>query len=437
MEDISMVSSIFRALWGDISREEFKKFGLLSGVFFFIVGSYWMMRTMKNAVFMHLIAPEALPYAKMVSLISIITILVFYNKLVDLFEKTKLVYVIAGFYSVLYFGLAYFLAHPTIGIANHVPSSDRLLGWIIYVAIESFGSIVIPLFWAYVASIMDTGSARRGYPIIVSGAQLGSILGTFLVMMFADSIGLPILFIVSAIAVLCVPIMIRYFEAHFPIIPSQEAKKKSTGVIEGLRLILAKPYLRGILVVSTVYEIIGTIFEYQMNRLAHDSLQSVGKVAGFLGMQGFLINCLSFAFALLGTSLFIRTFGLTACLVIYPCAIAGLVLYAWSFPALATFLFCVVTLKGLGYALNNPCKEIMYIPTSKDIKFKAKSWIEAQGGRSAKGIGSGVNALFPVLSQLLTYGSMISLGIIAFWIPVALFVGKKNSLLVQENKIVE
>lgn len=32
----------------------------------------------------------------------------------------------------------------------------------------------------------------------------------------------------------------------------------------------------------------------------------------------------------------------------------------------------LMVLKGLGYSLNNPCKEILYQPTSAPVKFKSK-----------------------------------------------------------------
>lgn len=82
----------------------------------------------------------------------------------------------------------------------------------------------------------------------------------------------------------------------------------------------------------------------------------------------------------------------------------------------------------------------MFIPTSKDVKFKTKSWMEGFGGRSAKALGASVIAGFQVVApfiSLISYGSLVSLSIIAFWIPVAFFVGRTNSKLVQENKIIE
>lgn len=38
-------------------------------------------------------------------------------------------------------------------------------------------------------------------------------------------------------------------------------------------------------------------------------------------------------------------------------------------------------LKALSYSLNNPCKEMLYNPTSTAVKFKSKSWIDIFGQR--------------------------------------------------------
>jgi AAA family ATP:ADP antiporter len=78
----------------------------------------------------------------------------------------------------------------------------------------------------------------------------------------------------------------------------------------------------------------------------------------------------------------------------------------------------------------------MYIPTSKDIKFKTKGWIDMFGSRSMKAIGSLVNNTFKESTQtLLTYGTVMSLGVVFTWIFVAAYVGKTFEKLTKENKI--
>jgi len=432
-----MFSRIVRALWGDLTSEELKKFSMLSLTFLFIIGTYWLMRPLKDALFMKIVGKLYIPYAKMASLLFVVPLILVYSKLVDLVAKHKLFYVICTFYSGLFLVISYFLAHPTIGLANTTPDKSRLLGWVIYLGIESFGSLVVTLFWSFVASTTNAAAAKRGYGLIIAGAQIGSITGPTIAT-YAEYLGMPMLAKVVAAGIFMVPLLILLFVTVHPSAAVEKAsEKKATGPIEGLRLLLSNKYLLGILGVATLYEIIGTILDYQMKFIADETYQSAEKVTQFLGYFGQSANVLSLVFALVGTSFFIRRFGLTTCLVLFPLTIGAVVLYVFFSPSLWAFFGAMVAIKGLSYALNNPCKEIMYIPTSKDVKFKAKSWIDVFGGRSAKAAGSGINAFFPAMTELLFYGSLISLGVVGVWVLIALYVGKTNERLTQENTIIQ
>jgi len=202
-------------------------------------------------------------------------------------------------------------------------------------------------------------------------------------------------------------------------------------MLEGLRLIAKHPYLMGVLVVSTVYEIVCTIFDFLMSTAAHETLGTGHGLTQFMGMYGLAVNGVSFLFALIGTSFLIRRFGLSICLMLYPAMVALLVVGVMTIPGLWMFFAAEVCMKALSYALNNPCKEMMYLPTSKDVKFKAKGWIDVQGGRSAKGLGATVFAAVPA------FASWISLAVIACWMPVAYWVGNKNKQLVEEQTIIK
>ena len=103
-----------------------------------------------------------------------------------------------------------------------------------------------------------------------------------------------------------------------------------------------------------------------------------------------------------------------------------------------SLLCAVIVIKGLNYALNVPSKEVLYIPTSKDVKFKAKGWIDAFGNRTTKVLGTTVtNPLSRSITALLSYGTVASIAIVACWIPVAIFMGNKFEKLQKENKIIE
>jgi AAA family ATP:ADP antiporter len=143
-----------------------------------------------------------------------------------------------------------------------------------------------------------------------------------------------------------------------------------------------------------------------------------------------------------------RKYGLKFCLIAFPTMIAlvlGLnftltLAGVSSYIMMWTLLAATVVIKGLNYALNKPSSEVMYIPTSKDIKFKSKAWIDMFGNRSTKGAGSAVSKVASGAGSfwpLILTGTVISLGIIGVWLVVARFVGNKFNELQEKNTIVD
>ncbi len=455
-----MLSRVLRALWGDMSSKEIKKFSLLACIITIILGNYWMLRVMKNPIFHDLVGMEFQPYAKMTSIIVVAFVILIYSKLVDVFEKHTLFYLFCSIYAVLFFFLGFATSHAEMFSLQESSAlypyftwiPGKFIGWLTYFSFES-SSLLIILFWAFVASVTKAESAKKGYALIVMCIQIGTICGPAVVTNFSPKVGAPVLVAFGGVLVLIVPFLVKLYMVAVPSEDAEEhnesevAKKKpKTGFFEGLRLIATNPYVMGILVVSVVYEIIATILEFQMNMIAKDYFLSRDAFAVFQGKYGMSVNAISLIFALLGTSFFMRKFGLRFCLIVYPTVIAivlfvllGINFSGATNPQIMWALFgSMVAVKGLSYALNNPTKEVMYIPTTKDIRYKAKGWIESFGGRSSKGIGATITASFAKnLPALLFVGTVISLGVVGVWLVVANMLGKKFNKLQETNTIVE
>lgn len=453
-----MLSKFMRALWGDLTNDEIKKFGILSVTLMIILGNYWMLRVMKNALFGKFVDFQLYqPYVKIVSLVVMIFVVMGYSKLVDVLEKHKLFYLLCTVFGVWILGLSYLIAHPNFGTVSEtsflypfvswVPG--KMIGWITYVSFEAL-SVLIALFWAFVASTTQAESAKKGYGMIIFFTQIGTIAGPWFVSSYGKMLGLPTVVAIGGCLILAVSLLIKLY---MKVVPQEEtpsekiaAKKPKTGFLEGLKLLLTRPYVMGVFVVATFYEVIGTILEFQMNSLGQLIYPLAEDFAAFNAKFGMSVNTLALVFALVGTSFFMRRFGLRFCLITFPTLIGIIVgsIFVFNYIGATHYrlmwaLFAgMVGIKGLNYALNNPTKEVMYIPTSKDVKFKAKGWIDMFGNRTTKGAGSGVNILFAQsLQQLLVFGTFVSLGIVGVWIFVAAFVGKTFNKLQKDNKIIE
>ena len=437
-----MISKFFDILWGHLSRDELRKFTLCSITFMLLVGSYWLLRVLKDALFDDLVGIVHQPKAKILSMIVIVPLVLIYTRLVDTVERHKLFFWICTSYSVLFSLILYCYTHPLqIFYTSFLPGN--IIGWITYVSVESFGSLAIGLFWAFMASTTNTASAKRGYPMIYTIGQLGTIATTTMVTK-VQFIGFTTLWAGASCAVFIVPFVIMLLLTTVPQETMQSnvktniQKKEKTGLFEGLRLLSTKPYLLGILVISTFYEVVVTIMEFQMKMLARQIYTTRETFAAFLGTYGQATNLLAFAFALFGTGIIVRTFGVRFCLVMFP-LVSGTIVSATLFnPSLSIIFAAAMITKALSYTLNNPVKELMYIPTSKDVKFKTKSWIEAFGARGSKGTGATVCAIFANdLPYLITFGTIASLSVISVWATVAFLVGTQYNRLIKEEKIIE
>ncbi|MBY0353661.1 hypothetical protein K2W90_04835 [Candidatus Babeliales bacterium] len=431
-----MLSSIKQALWGKLTREEFKRFSILSLTLLLILGTYWLMKPLKDALFAKMVGPDFYPYVKILSFWFTIPLILLYSKAVDLFEKQNLFYIFSAFYGSLFFIIALLLAHPTIGLANTTPNKYRILGWALYVTIETFGSLMVALFWAFVASSTNTEAAKRGYALIIAGAQIGTIAGPYIALS-APTLGIPLLMFCICAGVTFIPVLIKIFTHFNPRAAEHHAPSEKTGPIEGLKLLLTRPYLLGVMGVSVLYDIVATILEFQMVSLANTQFHSTEHLARFLSYFGLMTNGSALLISLIGTSFLVRRFGLTFCLVVYPVITAVALLHILWIPVLWVVVGALVVIKSLNYALNNPCKEMLYIPTSRDIKFKAKSWIDMFGCRSAKAGGGFLSTFFTQMHELLFYGPLLSLGVVGVWIIIALYTGTTHRALEKSNRTIE
>jgi ATP:ADP antiporter, AAA family len=441
------LSSPASFLWGDLSKDELKKFGFLGVVFAVLVGTYWALRPMKNALFHELVDMSYLPVAKMMSVVVFSAIIILYGKISDYFQRTKLFFVICSFFSLLFALSGFAYSYPSMSSYLHIPFiPGNILGWISYIAIESFGGISIAaLFWGFVGSITKTNSAKKGFPLILLAGQVGSFSGATFVNKFIQVIGFSKTIYIISVVIMLAPVLVWFaMEAIPKELLLNDAKddgsknKKKAGLFEGIRLIFSHKYLMGVMVIATVYEVVGAIIDFQFQMLA-SKIYSTEALAAYNASFAQMNAFITLLLVLVGTGLFIRRLGVRLCLLGYPLMAGVAVALIFLKPTLGTFFVAMIAIKAFSYALNNPVKELLYLPTSHDVKFKAKGFIDALGQKAAKATGSTINAslIGGGLSNLLTYGSLISMGIIGVWIVVAIGLGHRYDKLIKDGEIIK
>jgi len=478
--------SLHRGFYGDaFPWDDFVRTLVLSSTLFTMIGGYWLLRSLKDAVLAALCGVESIPKAKMLSVFVVLGVVAVYNHLLDEessgLRKEQLFYVFGTFYGVLFVGIAYLLGHPTIGLANQTPDPRRVLGWVSYCGIESFGSVMVSLFWSFANSNFDLKQAKRSYGMMVATAQLGSILGPTFVNRFLPALGIPACYMVGASCMLTLQATVWVYVKMFGVVEENRKveeddvdhgkrtkKKNKAGILEGIHLFMKHNYVKGIFAISCLFMVEVTIVDYTMKVLAKDYFSdeypcqphdpttgeattcwdhqngvAVGMSAlatesftTFMGLFGQATNTLSFCLSFFGTSAIIRRLGLRATLLLFPTICLIVIVIVRLYPTLNVVFAAMMILKANSYALNNPTKEMLYQPTSSKVKYKAKSWIDIFGARGSKALGSVVTNAFPIAAELIDKGSIVGMCVASFLIWNARFMGKKFDEYTESGYIV-
>jgi len=369
----------------------------------------------------------------------------------------------------------------------------RVLGYVLYFIVESYGSITVACFWAYANSTLTVTAAERYYGTIVALAQLGAIGGSTVAAAKTHESGqisdMAPLFGVACVGVLLQVAVTETYATMFPRpmrpeddemtaaaegdvdVMSFDHMKRVSGsgtkngntmdipngrddngkenspikskrdnslrcsallqrlaahpALSGLYLILKHNYVLLILGVSCLYEISLTCLDYEMKLIGLDRFgtDDVEKAAApgfhsyiantfaqFMGRYGQLTNVLSLLLSYFAFPFFMKTRGLRSTLRIFPALLVFVAILTYlALPMNLPALFVSVSLlKAMTYSVNDPAKEILYIPTSDEIKFRAKFWIDVVGARIAKAVASSINTYAGSADRIVQYGTVPS-----------------------------
>ncbi len=427
------------------------------------------MDSLKDPILAGTVGMSYQPIAKVLSVLTTLLVVCLYDYLTSVVSKINLFYVVASSFGMIFFVMASYLADPNYGLENQNRNPNRYLGWCCFFAIEAYGSLMVALFWSFTNSIMDIEQAKGAYGLIISVAQFGAIAGSTMAT-HSRLLGVPKLFLLSAISVLSITILLKVYsivfrddktviksrlrirsssETHINLSPqnveslslvnrivkwiSQTWSQVFGGFYEGLSMIVKYPYVFYILGVASADEIILTLLDYQFKLLGEASSKGIHVVppsisditdselmaemltetvnsldstvavlntpptsssadsdrfVNLLGQFGQLTNILSFIVSFFGFSYLVHRIGVRRSLMILPVflfiavIVTNLVNNMW-----VMFVFVSIS-KSLIFSLHDPVKEILYMPTSDAIKYKAAAWIDVFGCRFAKAIGS-------------------------------------------------
>lgn len=450
----------------DLSKEERDKILWLTLTFFCVIGSYTVLKELKDLMFAQIVGGQYLYQVKLISMFILLPATLLYAKLVDYMSRFWLLVFYSLLYGVSGFVIAYYLNDPVIGLANTVASPDRTFGWFVYLFYEGLVPFVISVFWSFANSITNPETAKKGYTILIAGSKIGGMFTaglawamftptSFLGKYHLSSIVInQILLISSSILLILSPVIIYFllqtsqeknlhgYEVVHKFEEKQEKKGEAeTGMFSGLTMLFKYPYILGIFGMMFFYELVNVVLSIQRIVILQSLAKDAAEFSGEMFLQRFWIHFAGFCVSFFGTRILIKKWGEQVCLLLIPLLTGGLLFYLMVMYNEQAILFVFMSLQMLNYAFASPLREALYIPTVRDVRFKSKAWIESFGQRIAKACGSGVIGIIQKVAIVgtSTYVALFSsffVGVVVLWSIVAWVLGRKYASMIKKGEAI-
>ena len=421
----------------DIRRSELPTALLMFSYFFLIITSFWILKPIKKSIFIqfyektgfdlfawHLSGPQAELLAKVLNMAVAFVAVGVFTWLARRFRRQQLTFIFTGFFLASYVAYAFIIERP-----------QSITVWTFYLYGDLFSTLMVATFFAFLNDSVTPDDAKRLYGLICLGGVAGGVFGTTTLRALIAKIdvvgwiwvcfGLGLLILVVAFAAG------RRIDRDPPpepeAVPAETEKKgKGNPALEGARLVFGSPYLLSIVAIVGLYEIVSTVMDFQFTSTI-DHYLSGPAIGKHFATVFAITNMVSMLVQLFFTSFVMSHFGLGFALMVLPVAALAGSMGFMALPVLGMGSALNTLDNGFSYSINQSAKEALYVPTSKDEKYKAKAFIDMFVQRFAKavavGVSLGITMVFREYSSL-RWLSGFTVAVIALWIFAAIYAGR-------------
>jgi AAA family ATP:ADP antiporter len=322
-----------------------------------------------------------------------------------------------------------------------------------FLLLYSWGDILMVMsitqFWIFINDLFSPREVKKKVGFLVNGGLLGGIAGS-LVALSQTRLHLGSEGLILAGSILLIPcFLIVFLVQRIPGKVAREdeknesAKKEKVGFLQSLAILRKSRFLlllSGLIVAGII---VSNLVDFQFKSAAEIAFPVKDVRTSFLGTFYLAILVVSYLVNVLLTSRILKSFGMRVALLILPAILLVGSLSIFFIPAAGMLVFAVLlkgTDKSLSHSLSQSVREVLYIPVPREIKYKAKVFIDMFLNKFADGLAGLVLIVVSAFIDLsagdvilLREVSLITLVFISIWIWFGLRVTREYVTIVKNN----
>lgn len=310
-------------------------------------------------------------------------------------------------------------------------------GRVFFVWASLFNLFIVSLFWAVMADVFDTVQAKRLFGFIAAGGTFGGVVGGTLTALFVEAVGIAPLLLLSLalleIALRCMRALSRQAGRRSETQRMAAEETIGGGVLAGITRAARSPYLLGICGFMLLYTVGSTFLYFIQADIVSQAFADRDSRTAFFARIDVVVNTLTLAIQLGLAGRILGRLGIGLTLALLPLAsLIGFGALAAA-PVLMVFVVFQVARRTFNFALVRPARENLYVPLSREDKYKAKSLIDTFVYRAGDQIGAWTHAGLAALGLGISAIAASAMPLAAIWLVLALWLGRRHSVLASKS----
>jgi len=419
------------SLFADVRRGEGGRLLLLTFNVFLILTAYYVMKPVREALI--LAQPggaEIKSYSMALQAVLLVAIVPAYGALAGRLSRRRLINSVTAFF-VACLPVFYLAAEARWQVG--VP---------FFLWIGIFSLMVIAQFWAYANDLYSPDAGKRLFAVIAFGASSGAVFGSWISGHLIGELGVHAMLLVAAV-ILAASLML------FNLIDARERDQRVIGrgatdeqapIGDGnaFALVLRNRYLLLVAALVLLLNWVNATGEYILSsivqRAAEEQVaagtlarEAEGAFIGAFYAEYFqVVNIAGMLLQLFLVSRIVKLIGVHAAVCILPIVAFGSYAIAALLPSLAVVRWVKTAENAVDYSLQNTVKQMLFLPTTREEKYKAKQVTDSFVVRAGDVLSSATVFIgTAVLALGTTQFALINVVLVSAWLVVAVLVGRE------------
>jgi ATP:ADP antiporter, AAA family len=412
----------------EVRREEVASVLLMTLLMFLLLGAYYLLKTAREVFILTEGGAEVKSYSSAGQALLLLFLVPAYGAFASRLNRVRLVRSVTLFFvgNLLFFVLAV--------------NAGMRVGIVYFLWVGIFNLMAIAQFWAFANDIYTKEQGRRLFPLIGVGSSLGAWVGAMRAGELMTRSG-PTRLLIGAAIVLTIcaflPQLVDKLTVRSGTAAQASAAEKPVGGPGGFTLIRQDRYLMLIAALMVLLNVVNTSGEYLFGRYVVEQAQvlygagadSAAARERFVGETYSklfsTVNLVGFLLQMFVVSRVFKFLGVGKALFIHPIvAIFGYLMFLRA-PSVQLMGILKIADNSLDYSLGNTTKQALWLPTSREAKYKAKQAVDSFFVRMGDVASAGLVWTGERLVLSIPAFATITLALAGGWLAVSAMLNKQ------------